>query len=254
MSCVDLHVHLLPGVDDGPSTFDETVAMLRVAWASGTRTVVATPHLYQPRYAELSPARIREVFDETVERLRELADREETAFLAEMELHLGAEHHLGRRFLNDLTNGRMMPLGESRYLLVELPVHLPLPAMVSAATRILAAGYVPLLAHVERYETVRRDSPGLAELLDLGCVAQLNLAHRSPSRREKKLRRTLLARGLVQVIASDAHDPETRPPRLGEAGALLEDGFSDDDLDAWTRGNPCDILDDKPLRRGWIRS
>ena len=256
MSCVDLHVHLLPGVDDGPESLEETVAMLRVAWASGTRTVVATPHLYTEQFPELTAERLRKAFWETVERLRELLGEEATAFLGDMKLQLGAEHRLSPRFLSDLETGDVLPIGDSRYLLVEFPTNLPRDSMTAAARRILSAGYVPLLAHVERYRTVQRDPEGLAELLDLGCVAQLNLGNptRTGDGRRWKLRRRLLDRGLAQVVATDAHDAEIRAPRLGRAGELLGNGFSPDQLAAWTRENPTDILHDKPLRRGWIRS
>lgn len=256
MSCIDLHVHFLPGVDDGPSTLEETVAMLRVAHASGTRTVVATPHLYTPRFSHLRPARLREVFGETVEKLEELADEEGTSFLAEMELHLGAEHLVSPSFLTALEQGEVLPMAGTRYLLVEFPNTLPQPSMAGGVRWVISAGYVPVLAHVERYQTVHHRPEGLGELLDLGCVAQLNLGSPNGSHglRHHGLRHILLSRGLVQIIATDAHDAELRPPRLGEAGEALGNQFNADELATWTRDNPSDVLDNKPLRRGWVRS
>lgn len=251
MSFVDLHVHFLPGVDDGPATLEDTVAMLRLAHRGGTRVVVATSHLYSPAFPEVSPSRLRTVFVDTVQQLRALSNQAETSFLSDMTFYLGAEHYLSPELLAALDTREILPVGASEYLLVEFPHGLPLSAMLAAARRIRAAGLVPMLAHVERYEAFRKRPRELEALLALGCVAQVNgrgLAG-GRGRRDRSLIRLLLERGLAQVVASDGHDAGPRPPVLEPAVSHLQRRFSDDSVTSWVSRNPKRILASQPVGR-----
>jgi protein-tyrosine phosphatase len=229
---VDLHLHLLPGVDDGPGNLDGTVAMLRLAHDSGTRRVVTTPHMYSPHFAPLAATRIRERFAEMIDRLR-----------------LGAENYLCPEMLEAAQAKEILALNDSRYLLVERPYFLPSEATRRAMELLLAAGYLPLLAHVERYETFRQRPEELASLIELGCLAQVNAASVSGmgGREERRLALDLLDRGLVQIIASDGHDLEFRPPTLEDAAAALRSRFPEWQVTAWLCENPARISRDEPV-------
>lgn len=245
---VDLHIHFLPAVDDGAASLEDCVEMLRVAHAGGTRRLVATPHLFLSAFAELRPKRLRQAFDTLLEDLARLAEIEETSFLEDLRIHLAAEHHLAPELFEAIQDGEVLPLGEGRRLLVELPVFMAPDAVESALERLFEAGYQPLLAHVERYRLLLSQRRHLRRLLDMGCLIQLNgdsvmSAHR-PLRRQCEV---LLRRGWVHAIASDAHDPRRRTPDLASVAMRLRGRFGARATRTWLRDGPAAILGGEPI-------
>jgi protein-tyrosine phosphatase len=228
MNFFDLHAHVLPGVDDGPSDLEETIDELRVAYQGGTRSVVATSHMFlRPLHTPLE--RMREVFEETLERLAQRArERAECSFLGEMHFSLGAENYLSTEFILALEKGEVLSLDGGRSLLIEFNPYLSFEIMKSALRKVLAAGYTPVLAHVERYRIFQRDGARLEEAVALGCHAQINAESLLGSFTSPLRRRALefLKSGLASIVASDMHNAGRRKSRLGEAAAVLERRFS----------------------------
>lgn len=237
---VDLHVHLLPGVDDGPATLEETVRLLAAAHAAGTRCLVATPHMFSPLFGNQDPGAIRRVFEECVEALARLARQPELEFLAELDLRLGAENALSPELLEAVEAGTALALAGSRYLLVELSPFLSVDTAVYGAERILARGLVPLIAHVERYPQL--SGPELDRLLQLGCVAQINAGSLTGEggRRLGKACLELLRTERARVVASDGHGADFRPPDLRPARDLVAAKLG--------RERALDCLHDAPAR------
>ncbi len=238
---IDLHCHLLPGVDDGPAGLDETVRLLRAAHAGGTRRLLATPHVFHGMFPSRKASWMRRHFEETRRRLQELEPRE--PFLAEVELGLGAENYVGEAFLEALQGGGVLSLNGSRYLLVEFSPIFPPPHFLPVLDQIQAAGMVPVLAHVERYRALHSD-PGLLEaILRRGCLTQVNASAVTAPRWGGARRRVWqwLRRDLVSLIASDAHGPD-RPPDLSRAHRKLSTKFPPEKVEAWFHHNPAWIL------------
>ncbi len=242
MKVCDIHCHLLPGVDDGPGTMDETVAMLHAAWEGGTRALVATPHLYAGFFPDATLENVRTTFTATVGELGRLAARAEYAFLRQIDLYLGAEHYCDWPFFEALEKGEVLPINDGHHLLVEFPTELPEQAVLAAAMRIVQAGYRPVLAHVERYTFVRENPERLRRFADIGCLAQVNADGSEGIGGSRRLQRLLLKRGLAQVIASDAHSVERRPPDLGPRAARLARGFSEEAVTDWAWHTPSSLL------------
>ncbi len=244
MTFVDIHSHFLPGLDDGAPSFEVVMQMLQIAHQCGTRVLVATPHMFRPPYNNNDVVAMNDCFAATLDELRRRSHLPEFLFLQELKLHLGSENYLSPEFLEALETRRVLPLGGSRYLLVEFHSYLSFEMLASAVDRIATAGLVPVLAHVERYSPFLERPARLAELVRRGCVAQLNSSCllKSAGRSRRKVALSFLRDGLVQVIASDAHDSRHRTPDLRNVYDVLSNKFPQDWIQAWMYDNPNRIL------------
>jgi protein-tyrosine phosphatase len=219
MDHVDLHFHLLPGVDDGPADFAESLALARAALAAGTRVVVATPHVR----ADLGPTDAHEVDA----RVRELRAALAAAGLP-LEVACGAElgHEMAFRLRQEELDLLAQGPPGARWLLVETPFHGVGEDFHAATAELRARGFGVLVAHPERSaDAVLDGAAGLRRELAAGSLAQLNALSLTGGHGEDACVAawSLLARGLAAVVASDAHGP-SRPPALGPAHRALIDG------------------------------
>lgn len=244
MHFFDLHAHLLPGVDDGPADVDETVEALRIAYDGGTRAIVATSHMYMmPLHTPLDE--LREVFERTMDELaRRARRRDDCSFLAEMEFALGAENYLSSELIVALERQEVLALDGGRSLLLEFNPYLSFEIMTSALAKVLAAGYTPVLAHVERYRSFVRDPARLEAAVAMGCHAQVNaesvLGPSSSLQRRRAVE--FLASGAATIVASDLHNSGRRRSRLGEAAAVLEKRFDAARVGEWLAENPRRVV------------
>jgi len=250
MDLVDLHSHVLPAIDDGAASLDETIAVLRAAHATGARRIAATPHMFVEPWNHRDPGPIRDAFVDTQAALQDRVQRDETcAFVSELQIDLGAENYASPELLTALDRDRVLTLNGSRYLLVEFPLWLSAATIQTVLRRIREAGRRPVVAHVERYAAFHDRPEDLERLRDDGSILQVN-AQSLMERRSPELRRRcadLLASGIVQVVASDVHGPALRRPHLGAALAELGDELPVGVLRACFRDNPRRILDDEAL-------
>ncbi len=210
---IDIHCHLLPGVDDGAESMDKALALLQRAYCDGTRTMILTPH-YRGRYKPKPQA------------LRELLCQLQAHFPA-MELHLGSEVHYQTDIGSLLDDGRALPLCGSRYCLVEFPSAVPKSVILQGISQMLNWGYIPIIAHAERYAVIRK-YPALAdELVYMGARIQLNAGSvlGTDGWGTKRCCTRLLKDGLVHFIASDAHDEVSRPPELSKCFTQIKRRF-----------------------------
>jgi protein-tyrosine phosphatase len=212
---LDLHTHILHGVDDGATSAEESVAMARGAVADGIGVVAATPHVRDG--AELSGADIRA----RVEELRRLLDeaRVDLTVLTGAEVSIDAALSLAAGDLAELGLG-----GGAGFVLLETPYagwRLDLGELV---TELVARGQRPVLAHPERCVAVQQRPELIDPVVERGALTQLtaqSLAGRFGGRTASTAR-TLLERGTAHLVASDAHDPVHRPAALSAAAALLD--------------------------------
>lgn len=215
---IDLHCHLLPGIDDGPRTLDDALELARACVADGVRTVVATPHIYPG------------VYDNDAERIRHACE----AFQAELQrhgiaLHLqwAAEVRACPEALDLLAQDRLAFLGQEgswRFMLMELPDgQIPLGTDRLVA-RFLAANIRPVIAHPERNKAIMADTQKLKPLLDQGCLAQVTagaLLGEFGSRAQSAAHE-IIDQGWASALASDAHHTRRRAPRMALAREALQ--------------------------------
>lgn len=243
MHFVDLHTHLLPGIDDGAKNLEETLEMLRIAHAGGTRRVVATPHMYHPLFSN-DMAEVEALFARTGAELERRSEEPECAFLREMTMNLGSENYLSTEFLVALSEGRVLPLHGGSCLMIEFSGWLSPDGMEAALERILEHGLVPVIAHAERYVPFSRSRKRMTRWRDMGCLLQIN-GSSLLGRAGRALRRiglSLIKRDLVHLIASDGHDAEFRTPDLRAVFDLLKKRISEERISELMSANPTRIL------------
>ncbi|HLX55912.1 MAG TPA: CpsB/CapC family capsule biosynthesis tyrosine phosphatase [Ktedonobacteraceae bacterium] len=215
---IDTHLHILPGVDDGPANLDEALILARTLVQEGVRVAVATPH-YNDEYPRL-PA--REVYGR-VQYLQLELDRRAIP----LRLLAGHEALIKPGLVEDIQLGRLATLNGSRYLLLELWNTMWLPETERVIFELRAFGVVPMLAHPERYHVIQQDSGRLKALLEQGVLTQLTAGSLAGMQGKtiRKCAESLLKRGLIHCIASDAHGPGRRPPAIKQgmqvAGRIL---------------------------------
>ncbi len=202
---IDTHLHILPGVDDGPETIEEALALARVLVQEGIHSAIATPH-----YNDEFPRRSAWEIQHRVNDMQHALDR----CSIPLRLFAGHEVLIKPGLVEDIQTGRLATLNGGRYLLLELWPSAWIPETERVIFELRAAGIIPVLAHVERYHAIQKDPNRLAALLEQGVLTQLTASSLSGLRGKtvRHCAETLLKRGLIHCIASDAHGLQKRPP------------------------------------------
>jgi protein-tyrosine phosphatase len=237
---IDLHTHILPGVDDGAQTLDDSVAMARVAVDDGITAVVATPHRNPWTYtAGVAEAERR--LDEVRAACRE-------AGLA-IRLILGGEAYVAPDLAEQVRVGLALTINESRYLLVEWPFEQYPVYSEQAIFDLQVRGIVPLMAHAERYRFLQRDVQKVRALVDRGILIQVTGSSLTGGHgpEPQKLAEALLTSGLAHVLASDAHSAELRPPILTPAYQRAIELVGEARARAMVTDAPEQIIDNRPV-------
>jgi protein-tyrosine phosphatase len=236
---IDLHVHALAGIDDGPPTLDAAVALARAAAAGGTATLMATPHV-SDRYPNTPDSIAKAAIA-----LRARLESERVG----VSLITGAEIAIERLATFDDAALDALALGSGPYLLIESPLRASAGDLEPPLTRLLAAGRRVVLAHPERSPAFHREPQLLARLAGSGVLTSVT-ASALTGRFGKTARRfaeRMLDEGLIHNLASDAHDATSRPPALAPGLALVA-AAAGHSLPEWlTRTVPQAILDGDPI-------
>lgn len=239
---IDIHTHILPGIDDGCSSVEESLAMARLAVAEGVHTMLTTSH--SAEWLQIGPLPVMEA---------RIALLQKAIDAAEIPLKLlpGIEVYMTPETPAHYAAGRVWTLAHSRYILVETDFGQWPAYLERVLFELQVAGTIPILAHPERYGAIQRD-PGLmftlAERGILGQVTGNALAGvLGPAVHQCAL--TLLDHGLVQFIASDGHGAfdGKRPPAVTAGLAAAAERIGEDAARAMLTTNPQRILDDVPL-------
>ena len=232
---IDIHCHLLFGVDDGARNVRVTRKMLEMAYQDGIRAMIATPH-WRPDRWRIPP----EQMEETLAKVQRLAQDLDPDFRIysgnEIFYREGAEQRLAR--------GEIWTLADSAWVLVEFHPDAPYEYLREGLSRLRMAGYQVILAHWERYDCLRRDPDRLATLAGSGVGIQSNAdaVLGGQGRAVKKLLREMLEAGLVDYVATDSHGVERRPPQLRKAYEYIRKKIGPDTAERVCRKNPERIL------------
>ena len=199
MKFCDLHTHVLPGVDDGASTMEYALQMLQNAVASDVTMLAATPH-----------------FVGTDDQVRDLRERfmqlKEAAKDIPVQLFLGAEMWVDAGLMENLRRGNVLTVNDSRYMLTEFPTNTLPEDFDGMLQEILEFGYIPLVAHPERYMAVCETPQIVYSWLDMGCHLQLTGGSilGEYGKNVQRAAAFLLQQDLVACVASDAHGVNRR--------------------------------------------
>lgn len=235
---IDVHSHILHGLDDGAADFDVSLAMVRLAAEWGTTDLVASPH------ANLEFKFDPELVEDRLVKLREAAGT------ACPRLYYGCDFHLSFDNIQDaVAHPTRYTINHGRYLLVEFSDLVIFPNTTEIFARLLDAGMIPVITHPERNTLLQQRLPKLREWAGMGCLLQVTAQSFTGrfGKRAHRFSRTLLEEDLIHVVASDAHDTKHRPPDLGEAYGWLRKERSERVAEALCVRNPGAIIRSEPL-------
>jgi protein-tyrosine phosphatase len=254
---VDIHCHILPSVDDGAQDWDDCLEMARIAVADGIETICATPHWPGDESGSTKSHNVRVLTRAVQDRLDEeqiplrVVPGHELVILPDLpeELSTGGALTLGDGVISRASAD---PRATARYALLEMPYQ-PLPFFLrDIVFQVQSRGITPVLAHPERNPTVQGKPEVLGEYVEAGCILQVSAgsilgqfgqtAHRAAQ--------ALMRSGWCHVIASDAHSPRNRPPRLAAArdeaartiGAIMAERAVAEIPASILHGLPLDLL------------
>ena len=234
---VDTHLHLLPGLDDGPPSLEEALAMAEVAIADGTTHAIATAHANYH-------------FSFVPEQAAALCAEVQSRLGGRLQVACGCEVHLSFENVGMvLANPRLYSLNGSRYVLCEFPEFFERHAMMSVLDRFRALALVPVLAHPERNPVFQRDPDLLLEYLRLGCLSQVTASsfHGRFGKVAQQFSHDLLQQGRIHLVASDGHSADKRSPRLGRAQEWIEQQQGPELAAMLCAGNPMSVWLDRAL-------
>lgn len=234
---IDMHCHVLPGVDDGSASAAETRELLQMAWNQGVDTIIATPHFsHRTDFGKLK---------ERLQLTKEIAKKIDPSF----QIFLGQEIMYFEDVVDWLDRKRALTLAESRYVLVEFHPGDKYAKLLRAVRELVPAGYLPVIAHVERYQCLR-EKGRTEELIENGAYLQVNSSTVTGGLFDRDARwcRHEIAEKRIHFIASDMHDPKHRPPYMLEAYHKLKK-YGPALQRQLTEVNQRYILKDKILKR-----
>ena len=236
---IDLHCHILPGIDDGAADLTAALEMARAFVADGVSVVACTPHILPGLYHNTGPGIRAAVAD-----LQEALDREGIA----LRLVPGADNHVSPDCVEKLGSDQMLPLGGSRYVLIEPPHHVAPQRMEATFFDLQVAGYVPVLTHPERLRWIESQYGLIRKLADSGAWMQVTAGSLAGvfGARARYWAERMLDEGCVHVLATDAHDPLRRRPDLSRGHALAARRLGEEEAWHLVSTRPRGVLDNVP--------
>lgn len=234
---IDIHCHLLPGLDDGARDWDQAVAMCRMAYEDGITHVVATPHA---NYAyEFSPEKNRQL-------LAELQSRAQVA----LKISTGCDFHLDFDNLQSLFQApESYTVNQKSYLLIEFEPMLVLPNVDRLCYEMQSHQITPIVTHPERNLAFQKQPELLRRLVEVGAPVQVTAGSIEGrfGGRAQRFAKELLRQKMVHIIASDAHDLDSRPPVLSRAYEIIAKEFGATLAKLLFIENPQAVLAGDPL-------
>lgn len=236
---IDIHAHILPRADDGSRYVGETLELLRESYRQGVQKIVATPHYIHGRNRMDSDAIRRAVLG-----VQKIA----SGVAADLMIYQGQELLYFDGAIDYLKAGRILTLGGTRYVLVEFLPSVPFGEIEMAVRNLIFAGYHPVLAHIERYQCLRKKGH-IDELIHAGACMQMNFNSLTSVNHigDRTWSRKVLLEGKIHLLGSDMHRLDYRPPQLEKAAAWLSKRGGKELLETLTWNNPLKVLAGKPI-------
>lgn len=235
---VDIHNHILPGVDDGSKNMEQTIQMLQIAYKEGIDCIIATPHYKINR----QNADIEELKGKL------LLVRDEAKKINEnFDIKLGNEIYYSNTIFEHLNEGKALTLAGTRYVLVEFSTTESYQNIKQGLHQLLMNGYLPILAHVERYDCLFHNYEGIYKLIGLGAYMQMNISSTNGKIWNKNTRfcRKLIKYGLVHLLATDTHSDTERSPTMKKGISILQKKFKKATVNRLLLENPAKLLQNK---------
>lgn len=240
---IDIHSHIIYGVDDGPKTLDESLNLLKEAYHQGVRQVVATSHRRKGMF---------ETPEETILSHFLVVKAQVKEQLPDLQLFYGGELYYSSQMMEQLEKGHFPTLNGTRFALVEFSSNTPYKDIHQAVSKVSLLGITPVLAHIERYHTLAFDDKKVKDLIQMGAYTQINSVHVTKPKlfgdslkEYKKRARFFLDKNLVHCVASDMHNLDSRKPYMKEAYDLIAKAYGAERAVDLFITNPQTLLDNQ---------
>lgn len=236
---IDLHCHILPGLDDGPRNLEISLKMARIAAADGVKAIACTSHIFPGLY-DNTAAKLIAATDELRNALQQSG--------VTLDLVCGADAHMDVQFTQKLAEREIPTLAHSRYVLIEPPYHVAPIRMEQFFFQVLLAGYVPILTHPERLRWISERYGVIEHLSHHGVWMQITASSLTGrfGREPRYWAERMLCEGRVHVIATDAHDTHNRPPDLSLGWEAAAKRVGDREATHMVLTRPRGVLDNEP--------
>jgi len=239
---IDLHCHILPGLDDGAGSLEEAVEMARIAEGDGIKKIVATPHLFRDNleYEDLS------IIEEKRKELSQAIEEKNI----QVEILRGAEVHISHNLLDEIRKHRThLVLNQSSYMFVEFPSEHVFSGVKELFFQLMSEGIIPIIAHPERNSVFAEHPEFLYELIQMGALAQANRGSFTGLygiEAEEAVFR-FLGLNLIHFISSDGHNTRSMAPRLSETRKKAAMIVGEERARALVCDNPEAVLEDREI-------
>jgi len=213
---IDMHSHILPGVDDGAESYQDSIRMLAIAAEDGITDIIATPH-YIHHEINNTYSLIKNKCDQLFQAVKENS--------INIRIYPGSEIFICMEMVRLIKEGQVATLNHSEYVLLELPMKYIPAYAYDVIYRLKLEGYTPIIAHPERYDYIIHDASILYNMIKRGALAQMN-AGSLTGMYGKNIKQTawrLLRHGLIHFISTDAHSCHGRIPRLNHCRRIVEE-------------------------------
>ena len=234
---IDVHSHIVPGVDDGSKSMDHTTVLAYKAYSQGIKTIFATPHsdafLDNPKNV-LDGYHVMKAFL--------------SKFLKDLDIYLGCEILCSEEkmgvVLAALDAGQIPSMNDTRYILVEFPAWISKGEIKECVTALWEKNWIPIIAHLERYKNLIGDLDFVAALRDLGCLIQINIYHLEEFGDSivREWTQNLVLNEYVDFLGTDMHEIDFRPPSVKQGLAWLRENCSEQYFEFLTQSNAAEKL------------
>lgn len=232
---IDVHSHILPGIDDGARRMWETRELIKQAYGQGIRTIIATPHYHRGKHY-IDPDGILE--------LARKVQREADQLFPDLNIYAGQELIYFNGIFDAVAAGKTVPMAGSNCLLMEFQTDVSYEIVYQAVRQMSLMRYRPVLAHIERYQCLR--VPGrIEELRKSGAYLQMNFGSLTGGIRhvrENLWCRRMVQEGNIQFLGTDMHRVDFRPPEIGKAVEWIYKKCGEEEAEHIMRRNPLEIL------------
>jgi protein-tyrosine phosphatase len=228
---IDIHCHILPGLDDGPRSREEAEKMLAVARGDGISDIVATPHMLNGACNNT-----REGIAKAIAELNGAAQG--------ISLYMGAEVRVGMEFKRRIENGGLPLINDKNFLLLELPPYVipPVEVLEHIVNDLKIKRITPIFSHPERNTPIARDLSVMKRLIRCGALFQVTAMSIMNGGNTAKVTLNMIGKGYVHVVASDAHDSRRRPPLLSRCHGYVSKKIGRDLANRLFIENPLKII------------
>lgn len=233
---IDFHSHILPAIDDGSKSIEDSIQILREAREAGFSKIISTSHYLEGYY---------EVEEEERKRLIQELKNEDIG----LELYVGSEIYITENMIDLLKEKKASSINNSKYVLFEIPMNNKTMLTKEIIYRLIENGYVPVLAHPERYSFIQQNPEELEELVDMGTLCQSNYGSIIGlyGKKTEKTVKKLLKNNLIHFLGSDVHRQEQIYNKIPKAIKKIKKIISEDKFIELSEINPQKVLNNEEI-------